>query len=97
MNIARDVAKVGGNGSFDRAAVNLVALDVDLLHDPNPPGNGNLVSDGRRLDDRAEFLRITADGILLILLEDRVELEIVDDSLDDQSAVLGSLDLIGFN
>ena len=98
VQVAGAFAKVRGNLALDLGGLDEVALVVDLLDHPYVACQGDALAHGRRLDDRAEFLRITADGILLILLEDRVELEIVDDPLaceaDDEPARLGALDLV---
>ena len=50
---------------------------VDLFHHPDPPGDGDLVPDRRRLDDRPQLFRTGPDRILDVFLEDRVELVVV--------------------
>ena len=63
-------------------------------------GNGDFLADGRRLDDRSQFLRIPPHRVLLVFLKYSVEAERIDDALagkpHDQSAVLRPLDVVGF-
>ena len=72
---------------------------VDFLHHPDASGDGDLVADRRRLDDRSQFFRSGADRVLDILLKNGVEFIAVHDPLagdaDDQTAVFGAVDVIG--
>ena len=98
MDVARAVAEVGGDPALDEGAVDLPLLVVDLLDDPDPAGDGDLVPDRRRLDDGAQLLGTGPDGVLDVLLEDRVELVVVDDPLPgqahDQAPVLRQVDVV---
>ena len=100
MQVAGNVPEIGRDRALDRIAVDLTPLVVDLLHNPDAARDGDLVPHRGRLDDGAELLRIAADGVFLVLLEDRVELEAVDHALTgqshDEAAVFRALELIGF-
>ncbi|MPN16853.1 hypothetical protein SDC9_164200 [bioreactor metagenome] len=63
------------------------------------PGQRYFLPHRRRQHDRAELLRMTPDGIFLVLLEHRVELERTGlpftGQADDQPAFLGLLQVFG--
>ena len=71
---------------------------VHFLHQPHPPGDGDLLPGGRRLHDGAQFLRTGPHRVLHVFLEHRIELVVVDDALPgqayDQAAVLGLADVV---
>ena len=99
MDVSRDVAEIGGDIALDQRAVHLAPAVIDLLDHPDASRDRNLLSCGRRLDDRAELLAAGAHGVFEILLKDGVEFIVVDDPLacdaEDQAAVLGAVDVVG--
>ena len=75
VDVSRDIAEVGGNAAFDLRAVDEMALPVHLLDEPAVPRDRDALAGWRRVHDGAELGALRAHGELLVLLEDRVELE----------------------
>ena len=98
VDVARNLAKVGRHLTLHLRAVHHVALVVDLLDNPHMAGDGNLLTRGRRLHNRAQLHGLTAAGVLLVVLERRIELVGARDALagetHDETAFVGALDVV---
>ena len=92
MNIARTLAKIRGNVPLHLFTVDEPPLAVDLKNAPDMSRDGDFLADRRRRDDRADLLRLAADGVLLVFLKHTVKTIGVNHALtresDDQSAAL---------
>ena len=100
MDITRTLPEVGRHLTLDLLAVDHMALVVDLLHNPDLPGNGDFLAGGRRQADCAQLVRAAADGVFFVLLKHRVEFvrgrQPLARQSDDQPTRLGALDVFGF-
>ena len=98
VDVAGDLAKVGRYLAFHLRAVHHMALVVDLLDNPHMAGDGNLLAGRRRLHNRAELHGLAAAGVLLVVLERRIELVGARDALagetHDETALIGALDVV---
>ena len=98
VDVARNLAKVGRHLALHLCAVHHMALVVDLLDNPHMAGDGNLLARRRRLHNRTEFHRLAAAGVLLVVLERRIELIGTRDALageaHDESTLVGALDVV---
>ena len=101
VNVPRNIPKVGRDPPFNTMTVDLVALAVNIFNHPHSAGNCDLVPDRRRLHDCPQLFGPSMDTEFFIFLENRVELEVVNDPLtshpDNQVATLRLLDLVGFH
>ena len=75
-----------------------MALVVNLLDNPHMASDGNLLARWRRLHNRAELHGLAAAGVLLVVLERRIELVGARDALTgeahDETALVGALDVV---
>ena len=98
VDVAGNLAKVGRHLALHLRAVHHVALVVDLLDDPHMAGDGDLLARWRRLHNRAELHGLAAAGVLLVVLERRVELVGARDALaseaHDETTLVGALDVV---
>ena len=98
IDVTGAVAKVGRHTALDLRGKDGVALPVHFLDNPAVSGDGDALTGRWRVDDRAQFGRLAANGELLVFLEHGVELKVVDDALSrethDEPTALGDLDVV---
>ena len=100
VDISCHVSEIGRNVSLYQGAVDLPLFVVHLFHHPDPSGDGNLVSNRRRLDDGTQLFRAGAHGIFDIFLKYCVKFIIVYNPFSrkayDQASVFRPADVIDF-
>ena len=101
MDISGHISKISGNIAFDECAIDFALLVINFLHDPYPPCNGNLISNGRRFYNRTKFLRTRTNGIFYIFLKNRIEFVAAYNPLTgkpyDQATIFSFVDMIYLN
>ena len=98
MKIARTLAKIGRDATFDLFAVHKMALVINIQYDPNMTGYGQLFTNGRGQTHGAQLLGFAAYGVFLTLYKYTVEFEGVDHTLssksNDQTTLFCLLDMV---
>ena len=98
VDVSRALAEVRRHTPLDLRDVEQVALVVDLLDDPHVTRDGNLLAGRGRGHEGADLLRVAADGVLDVFLENGVELVVVGHTLareaHDEAARLRRLDVV---